>query len=343
MEVWEFSDFFWQYPVITEQQIAISLKKLGDQQLLSKTTSKVIYLAIPWATIIDQHIYHPNKLVQSLRSFIQKVNVRQGEASQMGTWTYVTSCQHIYFVRIIPVLKQMMVTYLFASHKKKGVDIIDGINIKPLQLYAVNFEDPKRNQLFQQIGESSLLTVNRCYLYSFIGYYDRSYISRIRQQIFTSRHPANCLVKNTRKWHFVNVIYRQQVPVFRKMTAEETVKENLLLDQETIFYNQTLINSRFSLCPSGTGPNSIRFWESLACGAIPVLLSDQMVLPDIPSGLSWNEVIISIPENEYQLLLSVLEKVTPDTETKMRQKCLDVYQEFSKDNFALHCYGINSS
>jgi hypothetical protein len=50
-----------------------------------------------------------------------------------------------------------------------------------------------------------------------------------------------------------------------------------------------LLDSRFTLCPSGSGPNYIRLWESLACGCIPVLLADTL---DLPNHKLWDESIV---------------------------------------------------
>lgn len=46
-------------------------------------------------------------------------------------------------------------------------------------------------------------------------------------------------------------------------------------------YRRILSSSKFTLCPRGTGPGSIRFWEALASGSIPILISDSIKLPEI--------------------------------------------------------------
>ena len=51
------------------------------------------------------------------------------------------------------------------------------------------------------------------------------------------------------------------------------------------------------MCPSGSGPNSIRFWESLAVGSIPVLLSDSL---ELPKHKLWDDVIIRIKEKNFK-------------------------------------------
>ena len=39
-------------------------------------------------------------------------------------------------------------------------------------------------------------------------------------------------------------------------------------------------DSKYTLCPSGSGPNSIRLWEALAVGSLPIVLSDNLDLPN---------------------------------------------------------------
>ena len=54
------------------------------------------------------------------------------------------------------------------------------------------------------------------------------------------------------------------------------------------------------MCPSGSGPNSIRLWESIAYGAIPVVLSDTY-LP--PGDLDlWESAVVVCPEKADEIL-----------------------------------------
>ena len=53
--------------------------------------------------------------------------------------------------------------------------------------------------------------------------------------------------------------------------------------------------SRYSLCPSGAGPNSIRLWESLAVGAIPIILADTLELPEHED---WDKAVLRVPEKD---------------------------------------------
>ena len=89
--------------------------------------------------------------------------------------------------------------------------------------------------------------------------------------------------------------------------------------------------SVFSLCPRGSSPSSVRFWESLSAGTIPVLISDEWALPE----WDWDNTIVQIPESEitnynYTKLGALLH--TKDTKT-MKTNCIAAYEKFKKDNF----------
>jgi hypothetical protein len=55
----------------------------------------------------------------------------------------------------------------------------------------------------------------------------------------------------------------------------------------------TVRRSRFVLCPRGQGTSSIRLYETLAAGRVPVIIADDWVPP---SGIDWPAVSIRWPE-----------------------------------------------
>ncbi len=61
-------------------------------------------------------------------------------------------------------------------------------------------------------------------------------------------------------------------------------------------YASNLQRSVFALCPSGSGPNSIRLWEALCFGAIPVILADHLWLPG--NAELWQQAALFVPETE---------------------------------------------
>lgn len=285
---------FWQYPAITE-------KTFSEQNIHRRA-----YVSVPWATVIDKRY--------NLEDVYQQVRSRYNEDLE-----YFTCCQHISFRKLIPLLKKLNIRKVFTPHKVKGEDSISGVQLVGCPLYAVNFEDPSRNKTFTTDNIS-----DRDLLYSFVGGYQRGYMSDIRLNIFDLPDRANCLIRNTGTWHFNHIVYSSQQNSGLREAPNPTHME------KTEYYNRALLRSRFSLCPSGSGPNSIRLWESLAAGAIPVVLADTLELPAHPL---WKEAVVFLPERFVSVVYTALSQVSPEKETEMRQNCLEIYK-FFQANFA---------
>ena len=211
--------------------------------------------------------------------------------------------------------------YLQFINEDENTDIINDIEILPCPLYAVNYEDDTRNSTFKNIDFEEK---PRIFLYSFMGGYQiAQYLTKIRLEIFKIQPRHYIFIQNTGDWHFNSIVYNSK----QNRKLEENKTEQHLSKTET--YNNILMNSRFSLAPSGSGPNSIRFWESLAVGSIPVLLSDTLELPKHPD---WDNAIIVLKENELDNLDEVLSQIDPIKETNMRKKCIEIYNHF-KNNY----------
>lgn len=290
-------NLFWQYPVITEKTVFIQQKKNEN------------FIGLPWATIIDKKIDVSN-LIKELKTKLKKEKI------------YITCCQHIYFKIIINYLNQININILYTPHKTKNTDKINNIIIKSCPLYAANLEDKERNKEFINIDFNKQ---KRKVLYSFIGSYQSFYISKIRELLLNKiKHPENCIVIYRNEWHFQKEVYDKQI-VGKMINSNDKVK---LLSNCKI-YNKVLLNSKFSLCPSGSGPNSIRFWESLGVGSIPILFSDTL---DLPYHDLWKNAILVVKEKDYKNLQNLLSKITVEKEKDMRKNCLKIYNDF-KNNF----------
>lgn len=97
-------------------------------------------------------------------------------------------------------------------------------------------------------------------------------------------------------------------------------------------YIKLLARSRFSLCPRGIGENTIRFWESLKAGAIPILISNC----PLPDCWDWSNTIIRFSEYEfltYPFKLNIKTKIAKARENKLRENCLKAFKFFNnKEN-----------
>lgn len=62
--------------------------------------------------------------------------------------------------------------------------------------------------------------------------------------------------------------------------------------------------SHFVLCPRGLGSSSIRLFEAMRVGRVPVILSDAWVAPD---GPDWESFSVRVPERDLEKLPALLE------------------------------------
>lgn len=298
------NEIFWQYPVITEKTFFL------------QNHTNPNYIGFPWATIIDKKM-NLNYITDLLS---KQVNVKNYN---------ITCCQHILFRKLIKLFVTLGIKVLYTPHKQIGEDIINGIIIKPCPLYAVNIEDDSKNSTFDEID---FMTVDRPYLYSFQGAFQKDYLTNIRQRIFNleSKFKDDVYINSIGGWHFNEIVYTSNQNPKQEYTSSDKHK------LETVEYNKLLYQSKFSLCPSGTGPNSIRFWEALAAGSIPVLLSDTLQLPNHPL---WSEAILKIPEKEVDKIDKILRSIPEEKQESMRSKCIEIYEYF-KDDFINSEYDI---
>uniref|UniRef100_A0A6C0LYQ4 Exostosin GT47 domain-containing protein n=1 Tax=viral metagenome TaxID=1070528 RepID=A0A6C0LYQ4_9ZZZZ len=289
---------FWQYPVITEKTFYEQNKHIDN------------YVAFPWASIKDSG-YDLQVIYKILKPYIKtKINF--------------TCCQHISFRKFINLFKMLDIKIVYAPHKIIGEDEINGVKILPCPLFAVNFEDKTMNKLFQNLNKNDFINKKREYLYSFQGAYrERWYLTDVRKRIFEMKHPENTYINYIGQWHFENIVYNKK----QNNKGELNIDDKHIKNKEE--YNQLLLKSRFTLCPSGSGPNSIRFWESLAVGSIPILLADTL---DLPKHVLWDEAIVRVKEADLKKIPNILKDIDFSKEKIMRENCIKIYNHF-KNNY----------
>jgi len=285
---------FWQYPACTEKQFYFQNRFEEN------------YLGFPWATILDKHL-DVAWVLHILEPLLEK-NIK-----------YYTCCQHIRFRELKELFEKLNIKTLYTPHKCIGEDTLESISLIPCPLFAVNVEESSRNSMF---ANKDLLRITRKYLYSFLGALQPGYLSDIRARIFDLTN-EEAYIENTGGWHFNELVY-SDFQNFNHDLFEPVIHKN-----KTEKYNEVLLNSRYSLCPSGTGPNSIRFWESLAIGAIPVLLSDTL---ELPKNNMWKDTILRFNEADLEKALATIKNISHREENIRRKNCLDLYK-FYKFNY----------
>lgn len=217
----------------------------------------------------------------------------------------ITVCQHDDYMKLENIFRHLGITTVFSTLHNKN-NKLDGINIVPIS-FTNNFK-------FENI-------INKDILFSFVGAYTTH---SVRQKMFN-------------KLKGPNIIYRDSYHVDTNVVINNNHKKNQ--EEE---YKSILQRSRFSLCPRGSSPSSVRFWESLAAGAIPILISDDWDLPD----WNWSDTTVNIPEKEFEQLdyndIKVkLFDISDDREEELRKNCLLAYEEFKRENFLSYIIKTN--
>lgn len=73
-------------------------------------------------------------------------------------------------------------------------------------------------------------------------------------------------------------------------------------------YVKNIIESDFTLSPKGDGNYSLRFYETLSLGRIPILLDTECVLP-LADTVAYDDVIIRVPYTEINRLPDIVSKL----------------------------------
>lgn len=303
---------FWQFPCITELKAAdIHLNLYSSKD----TDSSVIntYLPIPWATIIDKNL----SLDKMFHELSANINGIKFFLKDIGINLRVhTVCQHIYWERLKNIWSDIGLTDAWISHSNN--DILSGFPFKihPWSLYAVNVEDQKRN-----LGiKLNVHPDKKKYLASFIGTHSEHYLSNVRLSLAKFSEYPNYYIKYTNGWHFENIVYKHQVMGL-------PLTHNYEVDNSVYEYNRILSDSKFVFCPPGAGLNTLRLWEALAVGSVPILIDK---FPAMPEGgslpkIDWNQVVLKFKISEIHKLPEILSKI-PSTEIYSRQqKGLEFY------------------
>jgi glycosyltransferase involved in cell wall biosynthesis len=264
----------WQYPAITEEFAFVK-----SLELLPSTEKGIVYIAFPWATLID--LLNNNKVdkAEPLLKALKKIKELTKNKRKL-----ITVCQHILMLKFSHLFEDVGITDIFWSHKIKQQDTLsesDDIKLRAFPLFPVQI--PATN---------TKAFLEKSYLYSFVGARSNPwYLTDVRQQIIDClENEGQGLVIARDKWHYESVVYDKQV------SGIESESKGKVDESASIEFQNILAESQFSLCPSGSGPNSIRLWESISTGSIPVILSDSYEPPgDIEL---WKAAAIFCNENK---------------------------------------------
>jgi hypothetical protein len=276
------------------------------------------YIGFPWATLID---FVNREKKSEIKKWKEHLNAFVGGSFDRK----VTVSQHISTFKRIALFKDFGITDIFCAHATTDSYLIDGIRIHPLPIYAVQV--PQLNIGNEFYG----LELPRKYLFSFIGAYTpNGYISDIRKKIVDDfKHSrANIIMRG--EWHYEKIVYLEQINQ-KKLDAEQKADSEKKADE----YKDVLMNSTFSLCPSGTGPNSIRLWESIGALSIPVIFSDSLRLPGDQDLWRNAALIFSESMDKPEQIIKQLEEIDADPVRlkSMRKNLMTLWFRYGPPSF----------
>jgi hypothetical protein len=151
------------------------------------------------------------------------------------------------------------------------------------------------------------------YLFSFIG---STANAPVRRELRSLSHPRS---------------------FFRDTSAEfERVLKHRMSAEEARDYHRQYVEltkaSKFVLCPRGLGVATIRLFETMRMGRVPVILSDQWVEP---SGPDWERFSIRIRERDFREIPRLLERREAEA-VQMGKLARAEWEHWFSDEAAFH-------
>lgn len=160
----------------------------------------------------------------------------------------------------------------------------------------------------------------------------RPYLHARKRGIYFRREALNILKKDPRiETRFIirTAFFHQEKQDPKRMRQE---------------YLDNMQNADFVLCPKGDGNYSIRFFEVLSLGRIPILIDTDMALP-LEKELDYSKFILRIPHTELHTLpdrVVALYNSLSDEEFKaMQQAARDAYVQYLRqDRFYSRAFAL---
>lgn len=159
----------------------------------------------------------------------------------------------------------------------------------------------------------------KTYLYSFVG--NRS-SHPVREKIFELNHPKQELRDTSQHSPYGDLDPDKKRELERR-------------------YVETCLRSKFVLCPRGSGVSSIRLFECLRMGCVPVVIADQWVPPQ---GPDWEAFSVRLAERDISRIPEVLSERTAQAD-EMGHRARRAWENWFSKEAVFHrvvewCLGI---
>jgi hypothetical protein len=151
------------------------------------------------------------------------------------------------------------------------------------------------------------------YLFSFMGSIANA---AVRRKLATLFHPRSFFQDTSRD--FDRVLHRKMDPRERRDYHRR--------------YAELTKASKFVLCPRGLGLSSIRLFETMRIGRVPVILSDRWIEP---VGPCWEKFAIRVRENDFAQIPRLLEQREAEA-VEMGQLARSQWEEWFSEKVVFH-------
>jgi hypothetical protein len=214
----------------------------------------------------------------------------------------VEHAAHRYFSNALDIKNFMYLPiYWTAYHVSTGY----GKSVNELKNFVENIKTDKR--LFTTVQyddgtlvDSSLLKKN-CVVFGAGG------IGGIPIPLLSSPHSAT-MVENP-KWFASFCGSKATHPLREELVQEFSFKSDVEIGNGNVkYFEDTISNSVFTLCPRGYGKTSFRLYEAIQLGSIPVYIYDDLWLP-FTEFLHWQDFCILCHRSEIKGLYNRLKEV----------------------------------
>lgn len=192
-------------------------------------------------------------------------------------------------VRGHPLFREFRDKVFVFDARYKGIPFVPGVYSSIMNAH----HDPRRTRSghYLEVQEDAIMTwdpeYEPRYLFSFVG---TSWTHHVRRDILQLHRPDALLVDTAPQ----GILIKKVQPV-RDEVEVEYFKS----------YVRRLKDSRFILCPRGTGPSSLRLFESMMVGRVPVIISDEWVPPN---GPEWSQFSLRVKERDVGSIPALCEE-----------------------------------
>ena len=247
------------------------------------------YIAFPWAFLIDSFNCKFKNKYNMFFDYIKDIGLLDLLSESEN---YITTVQSYHLFDYLQDFNKMKIKYIFCPHanKNKYVEIYQKFNIIVIPYYIYPSNSNYTN--YKRIYNTSFICTTTCPL-------ERP--TRIRNKIVNFlQKKKNVYVKTLDNWHFNDTVFGDQLKVLKydKMYLQH-------MNEREEEYSKIMSKSIFSICPLGIGPNSIRLWESFMYRSIPILIADDLWLPEY-FNVNWDKLIYKVKEDNIENIDNIL-------------------------------------